>query len=248
MADETDTGRNGPPQGAIIAVLLLALAVAVAWRVLRGRHAWDPVLNRAAHALVEGQDRPLEEVTVRGPSGVMSVPARPRLDRAGAVRLALELDRLRPSAPPAREQADAARASTLLMRGRMRGVLKTGPAEAQVVLYGLGWPWVDFASDLPGAEHGVTAPPAGALEVRKTLQDVFLSRSGAQEAREALGRHAALAPFQVEAVLAMRGALELLHATQAAEAALASVAAAHPELAGPIIEERRRAGVDGAPP
>jgi len=268
-------------QDAVIAVLLVAIIATAGWLLLHGRHSWDPRINRAAHAVVAGVGEPTRYVAAQGPQGVVTLPARPRFDRAHAIGLALELDRLRPA------DAETAAASTVYMRERIGRFLKTDRTGALLVLYGLDWPWMGADPVLP-EEGGPASPPISAplaeipgerLEqmmtlaeeaptwpearqgfrdafgfsdaaafdlrrrlVRRALQGAFALRRGRKGVREALGKYAALAPVQAESVLAMRGALALLRAGEEADGALKSISSEHPELATPIVDERRRTG------
>lgn len=224
MTDSVDKTRPRVSQDAVIAVLLVAIIVTAAWRLLRDRYSWNPRINRAARAVVAGVDRPTGQVTAKGPRGVVTLPARPRLDRLNAVELALELERLHPAEPTSSADATAALASTVYMTERLRRFLKTDDTGALLVLYGLGWPWMGGDPVLP--EEGQTAevPAQSPLvevppERREQIMTVAEQAPSWPEARQRLREDYALseaALFDVRRRL-VRGVLEEAFASGAGQ-------------------------------
>ena len=229
----------------------MLLALGVPFRLLAGRYADDPTLNRAARALVGRRARP-GTVRVSTPRAVMDLPARVRLDPGTAVRLAVEIARLQREMQP----EAAARLSDGLAT-----YLKTDDTAALVVLRSLGRPGersieeplreaVRSARAWPTArrelmeERGVSGQKAFAVRcdmVRQSLTRAFETPGGRERAVDALARYATLAPPQADAVLTMAATLYLADHPRAGPV-LERLARDHPELAEPVIEFRSEAG------
>jgi len=104
------------------------------------------------------------------------------------------------------------------------------------------WPVVE--AEL-GASWGLSAEQTGALRAllcRQAVGGAFASDRGKEDACEALGKFADLAPAQCDAVLAMAGALELVRAGGEGISALRVMAEASPVLGEPLLRYALRKG------
>jgi len=285
------TAPGEPPASPVpwlwLVLAAAGVAVGIAGRRLlfsAPRYSDDPRLNRAARAVVDGADSAGAPIVLQGRRPAVLRPLEAYLDRERAVRLAVELERLRRRALEARAtQADPqARMRqvadvSVQARDRLASFLKVDGRRAQLLLYAGGWPWVGIRAEdgQPGepplaamtpaqvrgclelarqavawpearerltSERGLSEEQAFAVRaqvLRSALGDAFNSKKGARAAREALAKYAALAPAQARAVLAMRGAVELVRAGSAALPALEVMAQEQPALADALREAVR---------
>ncbi len=206
----------------------------------------DPRLGAAVRAL-SVPERPPRVARLRTERAFVTIPLVLRFDREQAVRLAIAINEGDPEPE--------------WLSGRLASYLKLEPERARILACAFSsegavadadalraaaaahsWP---HAEAVVADRYGVSAAQMAAFRCalcREALATAFDTLTGPERVERLLGVCAALAPVQVEAVLAIQAALELLRAGPEAEAALDALAEEHPHLAALMRQRRPQPG------